>query len=86
MKSSFAPSVRIPFLFKIEGPDEENVCRFLEQTYEVSSRDPLGYRTFRIRSDHNDEIERVFPLIVSSIVWYVERFDTTVNFIDTRPS
>jgi len=86
VNSSFAPSVRIPFLFNIEGPDEDNVCRFLEQTYEISSRDPLGYRTFRIRSDPSRDIEMIFPLFVASILAYVERFDAKATIIDTRPS
>lgn len=88
MNLSFENTIRIPFLLKIEGPDEVFVWKFLENVYDVSSRDPLGYRTLRIRLDfHTYELtEERIRLLSKAIVAYVERFDAKATVIDTRPS
>lgn len=88
MNSSFAPSIRIPFLLKIEGPEEEVVCRYLDNVYEVSSRDPLGYRTLRLRLDFHayDLTDERIRLLSKAIAAYVERFDAKATIVDTRPS
>lgn len=53
MNQIFENTFRLPYLFKFEGTQDQvdGLVRTLEYShFEVSSKDPLGYRSIRVRS------------------------------------
>ena len=58
MNQSFDNTFRLPYLFKFEGADDD-VELFLmstEKLFEVSSRDPMGFRGVRTRFQPRQEM------------------------------
>lgn len=53
MKQSFENTFRLPYLFSLEGEDDDvdGLIQTLESSsFEVSTRDPLGHRSIRVVS------------------------------------
>ncbi len=53
MNQSFDNTFRLPYLFNLEGEDDDvdGLIQTLESSsYEVSTKDPLGYRSIRVVS------------------------------------
>lgn len=58
MNQSFKNTFRLPYLFKLEGEDGdvELFLRTTEKLFEVSSRDPMGFRGVRTRFQPPQEV------------------------------
>ncbi len=58
MNQAFDNTFRLPYLFKFEGADDdvELFLRATEKLFEVSSRDPMGFRGVRTRFQPPPEV------------------------------